>query len=292
MTVTMGKNKAKDLKKSSTVSDHHSPVTPTGAVQGGLPPLVTVGVLVSLVAILFKILTRDDFCTIDSTKNIIQDGHKLLQDIVEKNSYYHAKFLVPNTIVQFDGILNDEEITYMKDYLERRHFGASKTMDKQAHTINAMRTSQTAWCVNECMTNPAVVALEEKIAAITSIPAANYEHLQFLKYEGNGKEYYKEHTDHIIAQTETGPGPRILTFFFYLSEVDAGETLFPTYNLKVSPKAGRAILWLNTLSENILERHPGTRHEALPVEGGTKYAGNVWIHLRNYRGAFQSGCHK
>ena len=142
------------------------------------------------------------------------------------------------------------------------------------------------------MTNPAVLTLEKLIANITSIPSANYEHLQFLKYEGNGKEYYKEHTDHIIAQTETGPGPRVLTFFFYLSEVEGGETFFPGYELKVSPKPGRAIVWLNTLPENILERHPGTRHEALPVMGGTKYAGNIWIHLRNYRGAFERGCHK
>lgn len=235
-------------------------------------------------------------CTVDPSTNILQNDHQLLQELVTQHQdTYQAQFLADNTLIQFDDILSADECEQMKDYLETRHFQSSKTLEQNhQHTVNTqMRTSQTAWCTQDCMTHPLVRQLEDKIQELTTIPSQNYEHLQFLKYQDNGKEYYKEHMDHILAQTDTAPGPRVLTFFFYLSDVQVGgETYFPTYDLKVQPKAGRAILWLNTLPTNILERHPHTRHQALPVEQGVKYAGNVWIHLRNYRHAFQRGCHK
>ena len=287
----MVKSKAKDLNKATAANDQAA-TAPKDASGDRGSAFIALGIVGAFSAILFNVLSTKDYCTIDPAKNIIQDGHKLMHHLVDNNPEYNARFVVPDTVVQFDGILTVEESQRLQEYIEMRHFKASKTLENQAHRINDIRTSQTFWCVQDCMTNPAVLALERLIANITSIPSANYEHLQFLKYEGNGKEYYKEHTDHIAAQTETGPGPRVLTFFFYLSEVEGGETFFPAYDLKVSPKPGRAIVWLNTLPEKILERHPGTRHEALPVMGGTKYAGNVWIHLRNYRDAFESGCHK
>jgi hypothetical protein len=31
-------------------------------------------------------------------------------------------------------------------------------------------------------------------------------------------------------------------------------------------------------------------HEALPVQAGTKFAANGWIHMYDYQGAFRNGC--
>lgn len=74
-------------------------------------------------------------------------------------------------------------------------------------------------------------------------------------------------------------GPRILTFFIYLSDVEeGGETAFPRIGIKVKPKRGSAVLWPSTYSYNLSEKDPRTHHEALPVIKGMKYAANSWIH--------------
>ena len=51
-----------------------------------------------------------------------------------------------------------------------------------------------------------------------------------------------------VPEHETVPcGPRIATFFFYLSDVEeAGGTHFPDIDLLVTPVKGRAVLWYVT----------------------------------------------
>ena len=51
-----------------------------------------------------------------------------------------------------------------------------------------------------------------------------------------------------VPEHETVPcGPRIATFFFYLSDVEeAGGTHFPDIDLLVTPVKGRAVLWYAT----------------------------------------------
>jgi len=71
---------------------------------------------------------------------------------------------------------------------------------------------------------------------------------------------------------------------------DGGETHFPKLNLTVKPRKGSALLWpsiLNDKPEYIDER---TSHAALPVKKGTKFAANVWIHLRDFVTANKWGC--
>ena len=51
---------------------------------------------------------------------------------------------------------------------------------------------------------------------------------------------------HIVRQE----GPRILTFYLYLNDVEAGGgTEFTKLGLVVTPKTGRAILWPSVLNE-------------------------------------------
>ena len=80
-------------------------------------------------------------------------------------------------------------------------------------------------------------------------------------------------------------GPRILTFFMYLSDVEeGGETFFPKLDIKVRPEKGSALLWPSVESDfpnsKIEEK---TYHAALPVTKGVKLAANSWIHLRDYK---------
>ena len=96
----------------------------------------------------------------------------------------------------------------------------------------------------------------QKIENATGIPERNSEYLQLLRYvPGN---YYKEHHDYIDGQENENPGPRMITFFLYLNDVEAGGgTRFTDIHgddshakIDVQPKKGRALVWPSTLSED------------------------------------------
>ena len=52
------------------------------------------------------------------------------------------------------------------------------------------------------------------------VPRVNSESLQILRYSKG--QFYRAHHDYIGSQREMPCGPRILTFFLYLSDVDEG----------------------------------------------------------------------
>jgi prolyl 4-hydroxylase len=86
-------------------------------------------------------------------------------------------------------------------------------------------------------------------------------------------------------------GPRILTFFLYLSDVEAGGgTKFNQLGHVVLPKAGKALLWPSVIDSDPTQADPRTTHEAMPVGEGTKFAANGWIHLYDYLGPQARGC--
>ena len=76
-------------------------------------------------------------------------------------------------------------------------------------------------------------SIMKKIEEVTRIPRDNYESFQVLKYELGQK--YVAHHDASAAQARLSCGPRILTFFLYLSDVEeGGETAFPSLGIKVT----------------------------------------------------------
>ena len=128
-----------------------------------------------------------------------------------------------------------------------------------------------------------------------------------------------------MHQKERHCGPRILTFFLYLSDVEeAGGTGFADLGITVSPKKGRALLWPSVMNYDPSVKDGRTRHEvcntinllsdrsftkasfynisclyisnhniisqALKVEKGRKFAANAWIHLYNYKKPQILGC--
>jgi prolyl 4-hydroxylase len=78
-----------------------------------------------------------------------------------------------------------------------------------------------------------------------------------------------------------------VTGFLYLSDVEeGGGTNFPSLDLTVEPKRGRALLWQSVLDEDPHDFDPRTYHQALPVIHGIKYGANAWFHQRDV----VSGC--
>ena len=90
------------------------------------------------------------------------------------------------------------------------------------------------------------------------------------------------HNDYSDHERSAPEGPRILTVFLYLNDVEkGGETGFDHENLIMQPQRGRVVLWPSVLDEWPLDRDDRTDHQAMPIVKGRKYGANVWYHLRN-----------
>ena len=121
-----------------------------------------------------------------------------------------------------------------------------------------------------------------RVETLLNITMDNSEHLQILEYEPG--QFYKTHHDFIPSQNKMSCGPRILTWFMYLSDVEeGGATNFPVLKIKNDPKVGRVILWPSVLDEDPTKIDKRTYHEAQPVVKGVKYGANAWFHLYDFQ---------
>lgn len=227
------------------------------------------------------------------------DLNKMFSGLKEKHPEYDIKYLSqPPTgpwIVQFDNFLSDAEIKAMLDnvgLLQRStDQGELDETGYQTQTVSEVRTSENAWCMDECERHPLITGVRRRISDITGAPEVNFENFQMLRY-AIGQEY-KRHHDMSPSAAKNLCGPRVLTFFLYLSDVDeGGGTRFTDLNPPVTmmPKKGSAILWPSVKDEDLMQLDPQTYHQALPVQKGTKYAANTWIHLHDYKTASHHGC--
>jgi prolyl 4-hydroxylase len=111
------------------------------------------------------------------------------------------------------------------------------------------RTSSTFWCNNECLRTEVSSNIASKIQEIIHIPTYHFEPIQILKY--NVGERFVAHHDYSYQELTLPCGPRVITFFMYLCDVEeGGETFSPVLNITITPKKGRAVVWANTLSRD------------------------------------------
>jgi prolyl 4-hydroxylase len=196
-------------------------------------------------------------------------------------------------VVTFDNFISDDEghalITHIQRWERSTDTGMTNEYGETGRILSQGRTSTNGWCTHECESHPKVQQLFRKIEEVTYVPSKNYESFQVLRYEKN--QYYRVHHDSSPEDVQLACGPRILTFFLYLSDVEeGGETAFPQLNIAVKPKKGRALLWPSSLDRNLEETDSRTFHEAKPVKRGTKIAANAWIHLYEYAKPNLWGC--
>lgn len=165
------------------------------------------------------------------------------------------------------------------------HFERSLAGDQ----LSPVRTSQQCWCShNECDGHPLTKAVEERIANLTQAPIRYMEPFQILKYKKG--QFYKRHHDQ-NSGLFTPQGPRIYTFFMYLSTPEAGGgTRFNDLDVVVPAIKGNAVMWPSVRDADPRTDEPYTNHEAVPVEEGTKYAANVWVHNYDFRTPATAGC--
>ena len=123
--------------------------------------------------------------------------------------------------------------------------------------------------------NPAVHALNRRIAAASGTAPEQGEPLQVLRYGAGGE--YKPHFDSIPGFSNQ----RILTMIVWLNGgYEGGETWFTTPRLALKGEAGDAILFRNADAEG--RRDPASAHAGLPVTAGTKLIASRWIRAAAY----------
>lgn len=148
--------------------------------------------------------------------------------------------------------------------------------------------------------------IERRTAAVTKVPISHGEGLQILRYAKG--EFYKTHHDffaperytndkRMMEMIEGGAKNRLLTFFWYLSDVEAGgETNFPRFGglsdpydtkncrqgLSVKPERGKAVLFYNLLPSGWPDDF--SLHSGCPIGKGIKWAVNKWVWNKPFPG--------
>jgi prolyl 4-hydroxylase len=150
-------------------------------------------------------------------------------------------------------------------------FEPAPTVDERTGRLimNPVRTSDTAvfpWVAE----NPAVHALNRRIAVASATRAEQGEPLQVLRY-APGQEY-RPHIDAVPGLANQ----RILTMLVWLNDdYEGGETRFIETGLTVKGRKGDALLFENVDAEG----RPDTKmvHAGLPVTRGVKLLASRWI---------------
>lgn len=198
-------------------------------------------------------------------------------------------------IITFDDFLTPSECDRLielggnKGYERSTNVGKMKFDGTFESDVSTTRTSHNAWCVDECYDDPISQQVVHRIANVTGISERNQENMQMLRYDVG--QFYRQHHDYIEADVERLSGPRVLTFFLYLNDVEeGGGTKFNDLGIVVQPKKGRALLWPSVVDVDPMAKEFTTDHEALPVERGIKFGANAWIHMFDFKTPNEKGC--
>jgi prolyl 4-hydroxylase len=137
-----------------------------------------------------------------------------------------------------------------------------------------VRTSDTA-ILHSAIEDPAVHAINRRIAAITGTDVTHGEPLQVFRY-APGQEFRR----HVDADMKS-PNVRTVTVLVYLNDdYDGGETVFTQTGMFVRGGTGDAVMFRSTLPSGELD--PSTEHAGRPVLRGTKLLASRWICAGKY----------
>jgi prolyl 4-hydroxylase len=120
--------------------------------------------------------------------------------------------------------------------------------------------------------NPAIHALNRRLAAASSTDVRAGEPLQVLSYAPG--QQYRQHSDALpgVAPNQQ----RVLTFLVYLNEdYEGGETALPAAGIQVRGRLGDGLLFRNASADGVPD--PRAIHAGLPVSRGVKLIASRWI---------------
>lgn len=135
-------------------------------------------------------------------------------------------------------------------------------------------------------TDPIVIDVEARIAALTGLDGRYGEPLQGQRY-AVGQEF-KGHTDYFepngvdYERYCSVAGNRTWTVMVYLNQPDAGgATRFKAIDKIIQPEPGKLLTWNNRRADGTL--NPATLHHGMKVRSGVKYVITKWFREREWR---------
>lgn len=175
-------------------------------------------------------------------------------------------------VMLFRGFMTGPECNYLVE-AAKPLLQPSVIVDSTGRQVpNPVRTSDTAgfpWAIE----NPAIHALNRRIAAISRTGVRHGEPLQVLRYQA-GQEY-RPHIDAVPGLDNQ----RRQTVLVYLNDDYAGgQTHFPKLDLMVRAEKGDALLFRNCGDDG--EPIDEMIHAGLPVTEGVKLIASRWIRER------------
>ena len=144
--------------------------------------------------------------------------------------------------------------------LAKGKYEPSKIHSQNESINNRVRSSNTFYC--KIPNNKLIIETTKKIIDLLKINSNLLEGLQVTKYEK--LENYKLHYDYADGEKFMRKYS-IIIYLNNLSKEDGGETHFPLFNTKITPKKGM-LIYFDNLFENGVPNNL-TIHEGLPVLG-------------------------
>jgi len=169
----------------------------------------------------------------------------------------------------FERLLKPRECAYLIESAGEL-FEPSMVYDVSHQRVrDTIRTSDGA-TLNWLIEDPAIHALNRRIARATATPYENGEALQVLRYSP-GQQYHP-HFDWVDAAANQ----RIWTALVYLNDgYEGGATAFVRTGLEVRGRTGDMLLFSNADADG--HGDPLAEHAGLAVTAGTKYLATRWI---------------
>ncbi len=172
-------------------------------------------------------------------------------------------------VIHFPSLFTPTECRHLMEATGDR-FDPSMVYDSNRQLVRDQIRTSDGSTIHWLIEDPAIVAINRRLAAVTGSTYESGEALALLRYSP-GQEY-RPHFDFVKGVENR----RLLTALIYLNEdYEGGETKFVRTGLKVKGKAGDVIVFRNegtNSGPNLLSEHAG-----LPVTKGTKYLATRWI---------------
>ncbi|WP_462114834.1 2OG-Fe(II) oxygenase [Lysobacter xanthus] len=187
-------------------------------------------------------------------------------------------------VAQLDGLLSVDEcrllVASAQPMLRR---SAVRDPATGAVLEAGLRTSSDA-SFDPLVEDLALRLVQLRMAAAAGAELVEAEQLIVLRYQPG--EEYRPHRDYLPSSAieQDGPqaGNRRRTICAYLNTPpDGGATDFPDLDVRVEPKAGRAVVFDNLDAEG--RAIPASLHAGLPVTRGEKWLATLWLRERPYR---------
>lgn len=204
-------------------------------------------------------------------------------------SWHPRSFLFPN-------FMSKDKADHIIALAEKRLHPSGLAL-KKGDTVEGtknIRTSQGTFMGRSDDPDGILAWVEDKIAALTGIPASQGEPFNVLRY--NLDQHYDSHYDSFNPDDgyAASKSQRIATVLLYLSDVeDGGETVFLLEGegglqrlqtidykacdtgIKIKPRAGDALLFWSAKPDCTLDKY--ALHGGCPVRQGTKWVATKWL---------------